>query len=249
MKPPPQWRQSLIHRRTASRGVFGLGVNSDAYQGRVSTPSPSRKAQLAVRCALLFGGMDDLENCLASAREGSDAAWRKLVDGHKGLVWSIIRGFRFDSATSDDVFQTVWLRLAENIDRIRDADRLASWLGQTTRNQCIGVTRQRSRTVPAAEVLDYGRPVDEALPRFPQPGESMERDLDRMAVAAAFDRLGERCRLLLSLLLADPPLPYDEIADILGLAVGSVGPTRARCLKALENSPEVFRISSRVESS
>ena len=193
--------------------------------------------------------MNNLESRLASARDGNETAWREIVDGYSGLVWSIIRGFRFDQSTGDDVFQTVWLRLAENIDRIRDADRLASWLGQTTRNQCVGITRQRTRTIPASEVLEYGVPLDEDLPRFPQPGESLERDLEKMAVTAAFDRLGERCRLLLSLLIADPPVPYEEIAEVLDMAVGSIGPTRARCLKALENSPEIFRISSRVESS
>lgn len=193
--------------------------------------------------------MNDLNNCLESARAGDDRAWRQLVDGHSGLVWSIIRGFRFDYDTSHDVFQTVWLRLAENLDRIREPDRLASWLGQTTRNQCVGITRQRARVVPAAEVMDEGRPLDHELPLFPQPGERLERDLDRMAVAAAYDRLGQRCRVLLSLLLADPPVPYSEIAKILNLAVGSIGPTRARCLESLRNSPEIFRISSRVESS
>lgn len=113
--------------------------------------------------------MDDVEGRVVAARGGDSTAWRQLVDGHTGLVWSVIRGFRFDEDTSKDVFQTVWLRLAEHVDRIREPSKLASWLGQTTRNECIGVVRQRSRVVVTDEVIDLGRPVESLRSAEPAP--------------------------------------------------------------------------------
>jgi RNA polymerase sigma factor (sigma-70 family) len=195
--------------------------------------------------------MDDVVGRLTAARNGDADAWRQLVDGHAGLVWSVIRGFRFDEETSKDAFQTVWLRLAENLDRIREPSRLAGWLGQTARNECVGLVRQRTRLVPIDPVTSidsYGSDSRSEAP-FPAPGERLERDLDRRAVAAAFDRLPERCRELLRLLVLDPPLSYREISELLDLPMGSIGPTRARCLDTMRSSPEIARITGGVSSS
>lgn len=170
-------------------------------------------------------------------------AWRLLVDGHAGLVWSVVRGFRFDDDTAQDVFQTVWLRLAEHLDRIREPAKLAGWLGQTTRNECVGIVRQRSRTIPSEEVIDLGDPIDLTTSRFPEPGELMERDEQRVAIAAAYERLPDRCRRLLAMLISDPPVSYEEISRLLEIPIGSIGPTRSRCLSTLRSSPEVSRIT------
>jgi RNA polymerase sigma factor (sigma-70 family) len=193
--------------------------------------------------------MDDLERHVQAARAGDGTAWRQLVDGHTGLVWSVVRGFRFDEETSKDVFQTVWLRLAEHLDRIREPAKLASWLGQTARNECIGVVRQRSRLVPDDDVVLAGEPIERGSGSYPEPGERLELEESRQAVAAAFHRLPSRCQQLLRLLVMDPPMPYDDISEMLEMPVGSIGPTRARCLEAIRASPEVFRISGRLRSS
>lgn len=193
--------------------------------------------------------MDDLERQVQAAREGDSIAWRRLVDGHAGLVWSVVRGFRFDEETSKDVFQTVWLRLAEHLARIREPRKLASWLGQTTRNECIGVVRQRARVMPADDVTALGEPIDLTVAPYPEPGERLEREESRRAVAAAFDRLPSRCQQLLRLLVMDPPMPYDDISVMLEMPVGSIGPTRARCLESIRATPELFRITGRLRSS
>lgn len=172
-----------------------------------------------------------------------------LVDGHTGLVWSVIRGFRFDDDTSKDVFQTVWLRTAEHLDRIREPSKLASWLGQTTRNECIGVVRQRSRIVVTDEVIDLTEPTGELLSNEPAPDDGLLRDESRVAVAAGFERLSERCQQLLRMLIVDPPVSYDQISELLDLPIGSIGPTRARCLETLRSTPEIFRISGEFRSS
>ncbi len=193
--------------------------------------------------------MEDVEGQVLEARNGDTSAWKNLVDGHSGLVWSIIRGFRFDEETSKDVFQTVWLKLAEHLDRIREPAKLAGWLGQTTRNECVGVVRQRSRVIPSEEVADLGEPLDLAGSSLPNPGELLERDESRAAVAAAFARLPGRCQRLLRLLIVDPPVSYEEISELLDVPIGSIGPTRARCLESLRSSPEVSRITGGLPSS
>lgn len=161
-----------------------------------------------------------------------------------------MRGFRLDHDTARDVYQTVWLRLAEHLDRIREPGRLAGWLGQTTRNECVGVVRQRSRIVLSDEpeqVRAGGEPVD--LAGWAEPGSRLERDETRAEVAAAFERLGERCQELLRLLVCDPPVSYETISESLGIPVGSIGPTRARCLQTLRSTPEISRISAGLRSS
>lgn len=193
--------------------------------------------------------MDDVVGCVAAARGGDSQAWSQLVDSHCGLVWSIVRGFRFDEETSKDVFQTVWLRLAEHLDRIREPAKLAGWIGQTTRNECVGVVRQRSRVVVTDEVVDLGEPIEGLASAEPDPIDGIVRDENRMAVAAAFQRLPDRCQQLLRLLIVDPPVSYDEISEILELPMGSIGPTRSRCLDSLRASPEIFRITGELRSS
>jgi len=193
--------------------------------------------------------MENVVEAFQAAKDGNAKAWQDLVDGHSGLVWSVIRGFRFDEATSKDVSQTVWLRFAENLERIREPARLASWLGQTTRNECVGVVRQRERTTVADEVAELGNPLAGMLSEFPQPGDSIESEERRRDVAQAFRRLPERCQMLLGMLVSDPPVSYGEISERLGIPVGSIGPTRARCLNSLRATPEISRIISQLRSS
>ncbi len=196
-----------------------------------------------------LGEMNDVEELVHAAIGGDAEAWKKLVDGHAGLVWSVVRGFRFDEDTSKDVFQTVWLRLAEHLDRIREPRKLPGWLGQTARNECVGLVRQRGRVFPSDEASELGDPIGSNPGTYPEPGEGIERDENRAAVAAAFAQLGERCQALLRLLIADPPASYDEISARLDIPVGSIGPTRARCLESLRTSPEISRITPRVHPS
>lgn len=191
--------------------------------------------------------MDDVAGLVLAARRGDSRAWKQLVDGHTGLVWSIVRGFRFDDETARDVFQTVWLRLAEHLDRIREPARLASWLGQTTRNECVTVVRQRNRITLDDDPLPAGEVADPSP--WADPTAGIERDENRAAVAAAFARLGPRCQELLRLLVCDPPVPYEVIAQVMDLPVGSIGPTRARCLQTLRSTPEIVRISGGLRSS
>jgi len=168
---------------------------------------------------------------VAAAGAGDRKAWDALVDRYARLVWSVIRGFRLDEATAGDVSQTVWLRLVENLERIRNPERLASWLATTARNEAIRTKRLYDRTVPTAvefQIVDSDPAVDAGLL-------ATERDAE---VAEAFASLDDDCQELLRAVTADPPLEYETIAEMLGRPIGSIGPTRARCLEKLRRALE-----------
>jgi RNA polymerase sigma factor (sigma-70 family) len=180
--------------------------------------------QLAAR---LRCGFVDPGELLERVGAGDELAWNELVDQFAGLVWSVARSFRLGKAATDDVVQTVWLRLAEHSSRIRQPDRLASWLATTTRNESLRVIRQSSRFASADDTYELSEPTAPSI-------DDRIIDLDdRDRVMAAFDRLSEDDRRFLRLLCAVPPIDYETIAEILGRPIGSIGPTRARCLERL----------------
>ena len=164
---------------------------------------------------------------LARAAEGDQAAWNALVDRFSQLVWSIARGFRLDEATAKDVSQTVWLRLVENLDRITDPERLPGWLATTCRREALRVKAARDRMVPSE--FEY-----ELVDASPSLEAMLVEDEEAREVVAAFSTLSEECQHLLRLLGAEPPLSYEEISEILDRPIGSLGPTRARCLERLK---------------
>jgi RNA polymerase sigma factor (sigma-70 family) len=164
---------------------------------------------------------------LARAAQGDQRAWDELVDEHSRLLWSVARSFRLDAADANDVVQTTWLRLLEHLDRIEDPSRLIGWLVTTARREAMRVLRKSGRERPVVEdtVLDRpddGPPVDAAL----------LQDERNQALWEAFARLGEKCRQLLRVAVTHPQA-YDEISEALGMPIGSIGPTRRRCLTQL----------------
>lgn len=166
--------------------------------------------------------------------DGSDPrAWDELVDRYASLVWSVARGFRLDDATTADVTQQVWLTLVEHRHSIRDPDRLGAWLATTTRRAAIRALHRRDAERP----LDT---IDEELDRrrgelVDEVAGTVEDAEVRAEVRAAFALLTETCRLLLRLSMAEPKIEYTVIAGIVGRPVGSLGPTRRRCLDRLRN--------------
>ena len=164
---------------------------------------------------------------LAKAADGDQAAWSALVDRFSQMVWSIARGFRLDEATAKDVSQTVWLRLVENISRIEDPERLPGWLATTARREALRVQGVRERMIPTDFVYDV---ADES----PSLEAMLVEDEEARDVVLAFKTLNEDCQHLLRLLTTDPPLSYEEIAAIIDRPIGSLGPTRSRCLERLK---------------
>jgi RNA polymerase sigma factor (sigma-70 family) len=169
---------------------------------------------------------------VAGALERDQPAWKELVHRYTRLVWHVINGFhQLDHERRADVHQTVWLRLAENLHTLRDPERVGGWLAATARNECMRQIRHQTRETPTAEV------EPEQLEQAPD-RHLLESERDA-ALWRAFARLRPDCQQLLRLLIADPPFSYDEIAEILDIPRGSIGPTRQRCLEALRRSAGV----------
>jgi RNA polymerase sigma factor (sigma-70 family) len=141
-------------------------------------------------------------------------------------MYAVARSFNLDVATAEDLVQTAWLRLLERTAQLRDHDALGPWLCAIVRNEARRLVVRR-REIPT--VLDL-----EARPD-PSPGVDARHLAAEQADALrlAFARLGEECRQLLRLTLAEPKLSYDEVAAAMGRPRGSLGPTRRRCLEQL----------------
>ena len=171
----------------------------------------------------------DVAGLVRGAMAGDRQAWERLVEQYARLIWSITADYRLAESDAADVFQTTWLRLLEHIDRIEHPDRVGSWLAATARNECLRSLAARKRVVLAqddevlAGVVASWTEVDERLL-------AAERD---QVVRDAVSHLPGRWQRLLELLMADPPTSYADISDELGLPVGSIGPTRGRCLAQL----------------
>lgn len=172
----------------------------------------------------------DVAALVRAARTGDQAAWNQLVDRYNRFVWSIARSFRLSTADSADAVQMTWLRLVENLDKITDPDRLASWLGTTVRRECLQHLRRsgRDRTDAGTDYLltvpDGAPPIETAM---------LESERDR-ALWQAMGMLGDKCQQLLRTLMASPPPAYAEVAAALEMPIGSIGPARKRCLQQLK---------------
>lgn len=172
---------------------------------------------------------DPVAPLIAAAAAGDASAWDTLVERFSGLLWATARSHRLDASDAADVVQTTWLRLLENLDRIQDAERLGGWLATVARRECLLVLRRSNREPPV--------PADEVLDRVPDPRAPLDAALLREERDAAlwrcFDQLPDPCRRLLRVLVADPPPAYADVAAALDMPIGSIGPTRARCLGKL----------------
>lgn len=164
---------------------------------------------------------------LRLAAQGEQAAWDALVERFEQMVWSVARGFRLDDAAAKDVSQTVWLRLIENVDKIKDPERLPGWLVTTTRREALKTIKRSDRVVPSEFEFDV---ADES----PSLEVLLVEDEEAREVVAAFGELDGECQQLLRLLTIEPALSYEEISEATGRPVGSLGPTRGRCLERLK---------------
>jgi RNA polymerase sigma factor (sigma-70 family) len=165
-----------------------------------------------------------------AAGAGDQAAWDKLVDHFGGLVWSVARSFRLGDADAADVTQVTWLRLVENLHRIEDGDRVGAWLATTARRECLRLIRQQGRVV----TFDDDAVLDDLAPQeAPEPAQRLLAQERDAALWAALEGISPRCQHLLRVLMADPPPSYEEVSAALDMPIGSIGPTRARCLEHL----------------
>lgn len=173
-------------------------------------------------------GATDAE-LVALAATGDQYAWDELVGRHGKRVWAVARAHRLSTADGEDVFQVTFLRLVTHLHTIRDPSRVGAWLATTARHECLRILRRAGRTVPSGddEVLDSPDPL------LPAVDARLLTDERQVALWEAIGRLSAPCQRLLRVLMADPEPTYEEVSRALDMPIGSIGPTRGRCLNHL----------------
>ena len=170
------------------------------------------------------------------AANGDKQAWDALVERYAPQIWSICRRHQLGDADADDIGQAVWLQLVSHLDRIRNPTALAGWLATTTRRECIKARRQERGSQAIRHMQDAETIPDEHAGTAEQELLLTER---HAALREAFSRLPPDCQRLIALLVEDPPVPYAQISATLGIPVGSIGPSRGRCLDKLRRDPAI----------
>jgi RNA polymerase sigma factor (sigma-70 family) len=167
---------------------------------------------------------------VARARDGDQDAWNEIVERYAPLVWSICSRYGLSRHDIDDIGQTVWLLLVEQLGKIKEPAALPGWLATTTHRACMRAAREARR-------YTYSESLDETQIPLQQPPPTVEEEILAAELSAslraAFGRLPPACRRLLSMLMCDPPLSYQEISEIVPIPIGSIGPQRKRCLQRL----------------
>jgi RNA polymerase sigma factor (sigma-70 family) len=181
--------------------------------------------------------VEDTATLVRAAADGDAGAWREIYVRHSGLVWAVARAYLVNGSDAQDVCQTTWFKLAENLTRLREPDRVGAWLASTARHEALRTIRASGQSMPVSDVGLLGGDVDERSPeRLMLEREDAAAEAERaMVMWGAFEELPDRCRRLLRLLIASPRPTYQEIAVGLDIAVGSIGPIRARCLDRLRS--------------
>ena len=184
--------------------------------GSGETPSPAWSDEHLVR------------ECLA----GDERAWAAVIDKYKNLIYSVPVKYRASPEDAADIFQAVCLELFSELPKLRKAGSLRSWLITVATHKSFHWKKRRTRRneVEGVEIDEEPRAVGVSPPRAVL--EELEKE---QTVREAVARLSPRCQEMIRLLFySDPPLPYADVARRLGLATGSIGFIRGRCLQRLE---------------
>jgi len=169
----------------------------------------------------------DIADVFERAQSGDRVAWEELVVRFGALVSAVARRCRLSEADVAEVCQTTWLRLVENLDRIKQPDRLGAWLATTSRRESLRIATRRANVMAGDTLSQVADTEAETLDA------GILREEQATAIRAAAEKLPPRCKRLLGLLTSREDLSYKEISELLSMPVGSIGPTRGRCLAHL----------------
>ena len=183
---------------------------------------------------------EDDASVVARCVRGDGSAWTTLVQRYQRLVYAIARRAGLDEHLAADVFQTVFARLVQHLPRITEPHRLQAWIVTTTKREALVQRRIGQRT----SSLTHGDPAHDSGAEWdvaddaPIAEEALAALQQANLVRTALERLDRRCRDLLMMLFQSDGemLSYDAVAQRLGIAVGSIGPSRARCLAKLRRA-------------
>jgi RNA polymerase sigma factor (sigma-70 family) len=174
----------------------------------------------------------EVSRLVRAGASGSETAWNELVRRYSPLVMAVTRTYQLTADDARDVSQTVWLRLVENLANLREPDALPGWLATTTQRECIRQLRQGRRMLPVDPHTDGALQLCETM----DPDTGILRAELHQALRDGLAELPARDQELLKLRAADPPKSYEEISQLLGMPVGSIGPTLRRSLDRLRET-------------
>jgi RNA polymerase sigma factor (sigma-70 family) len=186
----------------------------------------------------------DVNGVVRRALDGDPAAWRELLGRFSGLVGWITREHGLSHADAADVSQTVWMKLFEHLAIVRKPDSLGAWVAVVTRNECrrllscgrqeISATHQELATV-LVDAQDIGVPL-------------IQDECSVLLWQTARTVLNQRGYAIIRMLMADPPASYEQVSQSLKIPIGSIGPTRNRCLAQLRSAPGIHECKAMVAS-
>ena len=160
---------------------------------------------------------------------GDQGAWKELVDRNESVVWGAARAYSASITDAEDVYQATWLLLAENLDRLRSPDALSGWLVTTARRESIRLAKARRREAPTGVDLT----LFERGGATESPEAKVLRGMAESRLWQAFSQLSQRCQQLLRVLAVAPDASYAQVSEALGMARGTIGPKKGRCLAVL----------------
>lgn len=176
-------------------------------------------------------GWDDrqlVKECLA----GNEEAWSQLIDKYKALIYSIPVKYGLPPHEAADVFQSTCMELLTRLPELREPKALPKWLMQVAHHQCYRQKRQAERLVSRDADVDLPEPETPAIAEF-----LVQQTQEEQMLRDAMRTLSPQCRRLVQLLFFEtPPCPYAEVAAELGLALGSIGFTRQKCMERLRRN-------------
>ena len=177
-----------------------------------------------------------VDACLA----GDGQAWSALVEKYKNLTYAVVVRYGVPGTEAPDLFQSIWLDAFNDLPNLRNKDALKSWLITLTRRKCYHWKRRQRQQ----SLHERGELEDEDLEAQAAIDPTILEDLERdQLVREGILRLPRRCARMIRMLFFDqPPVPYQQVADSLGLAVGSIGFIRGRCLKKLQKVLEAMGV-------
>jgi RNA polymerase sigma factor (sigma-70 family) len=159
---------------------------------------------------------------------GSEEAWTSLINRYKNLIFSIPIKYGFSPDDAADVFQAVCLEMLSELPKLRRAEALPKWIMQVTAHKCFHRKRENRRLVPEEENESTERSAPAVADRVIEEAEEDQR------LREAISELSPQCQELVRMLFFEEPArPYQDVAIALGIATGSIGFTRQKCLERL----------------
>lgn len=196
-------------------------ISQEKNRLAVETPAEARSAPMVAWSE---------ERLVKECLDGNEAAWSALIDRYKNLIFSVPIKYRFSREEAADVFQMVCLELLSELPRIREPKALPKWILMVTTHKCYHLKNQDRRYQEKTE--GFAKTVENVLP--PEAEVIVQQAESEQQIREAIASLPPRCQELIRLLFFEEPArPYDEVASMLGLARGSIGFIRQRCLDRL----------------